>query len=76
MVGCSDHAEAGKALDGILIETTGIADPSPICKTFYENPFVSTYTKIDGVITVVDACHFLDQLTRERSKGAVNQSFL
>jgi len=71
-----EKAEPGgkKALDGILIETTGIADPGPICKTFYGDPFVSNYCKIDGVITVVDSVHFIEQLTRERSAGAVNES--
>mmetsp|Transcript_99167 Transcript_99167/g.214037 ORF Transcript_99167/g.214037 Transcript_99167/m.214037 type:complete len:502 (+) Transcript_99167:82-1587(+) len=63
-----------KALDGILIETTGMADPGPICKTFYGDPFACTYCKIDGVITVVDCVHFIDQLTRERSEGSVNES--
>lgn len=63
-----------KSLDGILIETTGMADPGPICKTFYGDQFVSSICKIDGVITVVDAVHFVEQLTRERSKGSVNES--
>jgi G3E family GTPase len=62
------------AIDGILIETTGVADPGPICKTFYGDLFCSTYCKIDGVITLVDAVHFVEQLTRERSEGAVNES--
>jgi len=69
--------EAGtstKALDGILIETTGIADPGPICKTFYGDTFVNSYCKIDGVLTVVDSVHFIEQLTRERTEGAVNES--
>lgn len=64
----------GKALDGILIETTGLADPGPICKTFYGDAFVSTYCRIDGVITVVDGVNFVKQLTRERTKDAVNES--
>lgn len=64
----------GRALDGILIETTGLADPGPICKTFYGDPFVSTYCRIDGVITLVDGVNFVTQLTRERTKDAVNES--
>jgi len=66
--------EAGRALDGILIETTGVADPGPICKTFYGDPFCTAYCKIDGVITVVDGVNFVTQLTRERSEGSVNES--
>jgi len=61
-------------LDGILIETTGIADPGPIVKTFYSDAFCTNFCKVDGVLTVVDAVHFVEQLTRERSEGAVNES--
>ncbi|CAK0902813.1 unnamed protein product [Prorocentrum cordatum] len=61
-------------IDGILIETTGMADPGPICKTFGADPVVQKYCKIDGVLTMVDARHFLEQLDRERSPGAVNES--
>jgi len=63
-----------KTLDAIIIETTGIADPGPICKTFYGDPFCSAYCRIDGVITLVDCVHFVEQLTRERSEGTVNES--
>jgi len=66
--------DGGQTLHGILIETTGIADPGPICKTFYGDSFVNSYCKIDGVLTVVDSMHFIEQLTRERSEGAVNES--
>jgi hypothetical protein len=30
-----------QALDGILIETTGMADPGPVCKTFNLDPVVN-----------------------------------
>lgn len=30
-----------QALDGILIETTGMADPGPVCKTFGLDPVVN-----------------------------------
>jgi len=69
-----EEGENSRPLDGILIETTGIADPGPICKTFYGDAFVSSYCSIDGVLTVVDALHFAAQLTRERSPDAVNES--
>ncbi|CAJ1327638.1 unnamed protein product, partial [Effrenium voratum] len=61
------------AIDGILIETTGMADPGPVCKTFSLDEVVNRYCKIDGILTVVDAAHFLDQLARERPDGAVNE---
>lgn len=60
-------------LDGILIETTGMADPGPIIKTFQMDKEVQKYCKIDGILTVVDGKHFLGQLRRERPKDAVNE---
>jgi len=60
-------------IDGILIETTGMADPGPICKTFSADPILAKYCRIDGVLTVVDAVHFLDQISRERSEDTVNE---
>jgi len=61
-------------LDGIIIETTGIADPGPIVKTFCMSEEVEKYCKVDGIVTLVDGAHFLSQLTRERAKDAVNES--
>eukprot|EP00440_Ansanella_granifera_P024586 gb/GFBE01026700.1/.p1 GENE.gb/GFBE01026700.1/~~gb/GFBE01026700.1/.p1 ORF type:complete len:488 (+),score=136.63 gb/GFBE01026700.1/:1-1464(+) len=60
-------------LDGILIETTGMADPGPIIKTFGADDVASKYCKIDGIVTVVDCKHFFEQLHRERPKDAVNE---
>ena len=67
-------AAAERVLDGILIETTGLADPGPVCKTFYVEPELRERTCVDCVLTLVDACHFRQQLTRSRSDGAVNES--
>eukprot|EP00439_Symbiodinium_sp_Y106_P087346 s46_g46.t1 len=50
-----------------------MADPGPVCKTFGLDPVVNRYCAIDGIITVVDAAHFLMQLARERPEGAVNE---
>ena len=42
-------------LDGILIETTGVADPGPVVQTFYTDTFEKEVGFLDGVITVADA---------------------
>merc|ERR1719191_524490 len=60
-------------LDGILIETTGMADPGPIINTFGKDDTIRKYCKIDGILTVVDCKHFLTQLNRERPHDAVNE---
>jgi G3E family GTPase len=49
------------AFDGILIETTGLADPAPVAQTFFVDPDVRQQTRLDAVVTVVDARHFLGE---------------
>ncbi|MCM5552978.1 GTP-binding protein [Pleomorphomonas sp. NRK KF1] len=44
--------------DGILIETTGLADPAPVAQTFFMDPDVRRDTRLDAIVTVVDARHF------------------
>jgi G3E family GTPase len=42
-------------LDGIIIETTGLADPSPVAQTFFVDEDVKARTKLDAIVTVADA---------------------
>jgi G3E family GTPase len=44
-------------LDGILIETTGLADPAPVAQTFFVDEEVRAKAKLDSIVTVVDAKH-------------------
>ena len=48
--------------DAILIETTGLADPAPVAQTFFVDDEVSQKTRLDGIVTVVDARHLETQL--------------
>jgi G3E family GTPase len=48
--------------DGILIETTGLADPAPVAQTFFVDEDVRKNTKLDAIVTVVDAKHLLGAL--------------
>jgi G3E family GTPase len=45
------------AFDGILIETTGLADPGPVAQTFFADEEIASKTRIDSIVTVVDAKH-------------------
>ncbi len=47
-------------LDGILIETTGLADPAPVVQTFFVDDDLRDRLALDAVVTVVDAKHFLE----------------
>jgi G3E family GTPase len=46
-----------KNLDGIIVETTGLADPAPVAQTFFVDEDVKRATKLDAIVTVVDAKH-------------------
>lgn len=48
--------------DGIIVETTGLADPAPVAQTFFVDEDVREKTQLDAVITVVDAKHLLLRL--------------
>ena len=43
--------------DGIIVETTGLADPAPVAQTFFVDDDVRAKTERDSVVTVVDALH-------------------
>ena len=41
--------------DGIIIETTGLANPAPVAQTFFVDEGVRSKTRLDAIVTVVDA---------------------
>jgi len=43
--------------DGIIVETTGLADPVPVAQTFFMDDDVRSKTELDAVVTLVDAKH-------------------
>ena len=61
---------AGK-LDGILIETTGLADPAPVASTFFVADDVKAGIRLDAFVTVVDAVNLETNLAQ--SNEAVEQ---
>jgi G3E family GTPase len=52
--------------DGIIVETTGLADPAPVAQTFFADEDVKRATKLDAVVTVVDAKHLPQRLADSR----------
>ena len=63
-----------KDFDGVLIETTGLADPAPVAQTFFVEDKVSERYKLDGIITVVDAKHLIQHLDDEKPEGIENEA--
>ncbi|NNF24892.1 MAG: GTP-binding protein [Rhodobacteraceae bacterium] len=64
------RAEKG-GLDGILIETTGVANPSPVIQTFRADQVLAGTARLDAVVTVVDGAHIGARLAD--SEDAVDQ---
>ena len=63
-----------KDFDGVLIETTGLADPAPVAQTFFVEDKISERYKLDGIITVVDAKHLIQHLDDEKPEGIENEA--
>ena len=52
-------------LDGILIETTGLANPAPVAQTFFTDDEMKNRFRLDAIVTVVDAKHVAQHLDRD-----------
>ena len=46
-------------LDHIIVETTGLADPSPVAQTFFFDDELRDQLELDAIVTLVDAKHLL-----------------
>lgn len=50
--------EAGDLnFERVILETTGMANPGPVCQTFFMDDDIAEYYRLDAVVTVVDAKH-------------------
>lgn len=67
----AEKLRGGAQLDGVLIETTGLADPAPIVRTFRTQGGLDKRTRdafrLDAVVTVVDAKHIRQRLADEQA---------
>jgi G3E family GTPase len=55
----------GRPYDAIILETTGIANPSPIAQTFMALKDLWRNYDLKGIVTVVDAKHVREQVKSE-----------
>lgn len=55
----TDQAAGTYDFDYVIIETTGLAEPSPIAQTFFLDAVIAKAYRLDGVISLVDAKHTL-----------------
>merc|ERR1719443_1247841 len=69
------RVKSGKLhLDGIIIETTGMADPAPVAQTFFVDDDVKEFCRLDGIVTLIDAKHIEQHLDEEKPEGAENEA--
>ena len=57
--------EGTVSFERIVIETTGMANPGPVCQTFFMDDDIADYYRLDAVITVVDAKHGMETLDKQ-----------
>lgn len=68
------------SFERVIIETTGVADPGPVAQTFFMDDEVAESYLLDGILTLVDAKHAVQQLdTRQEARrqvGFADQIFI
>lgn len=67
-------AKRRKDFDAILLETTGLADPSAIIYTIQTNTKLSDNYFIDSIVCLADAKHLNQHLDEKKPEGAINEA--
>ena len=60
--------------NGLIIETTGLADPAPVAQTFFVDDDIQRMYKLDSIITVVDTKTILEHIHETKPDGVENES--
>eukprot|EP01033_Poteriospumella_lacustris_P005001 gene5001-3572_t len=63
-----------KDFQSILLETTGLADPSPIIFTFNTNSLLQDNFRIDSIVCLVDSKHVAIHLDEKKPDGNINEA--
>lgn len=67
-------AKAPGKFDGVIIETTGLADPAPVAQTFFIDEAIANAYKLDCIVAVCDAKHLVERLDDEKPEGVENEA--
>ena len=59
--------------DHILVETSGLADPTPVAATFFADAEIAKQLNLDAIVTLVDAKHVVGHLDDPSLTGHDNQ---
>jgi G3E family GTPase len=63
-----------ESFNGVIIETTGLADPAPVVQTFFVDKDIEKMYKLDCVITVADAKYIIQRLDEVKPEGVENEA--
>lgn len=63
-----------KDFQAIILETTGLADPSPIIFTFSSNALLQDNYRIDSVVCLIDSKHIGLHLDEKKPDGNINEA--
>jgi G3E family GTPase len=66
--------ERREKFDHILVETSGLADPSPVAATFFVDPELGREVHLDAIVTLVDSKHAGAHLDDPQLRGHDNQA--
>jgi len=66
------HQGRGDAVQRMVVETTGLADPAPILHTLMTDPLLASRYRLDGVVTTVDGVNGASTL--DNHEEAVKQA--
>ena len=63
-----------ESFNGVIIETTGLADPAPVIQTLFVDQEIEKMYKLDSVITVTDAKYIIERLDEKKPEGVENEA--
>jgi len=61
-------------IDHIVVETSGLADPTPVAATFFADADMARQVVMDAIVTLVDARHIAEHLHDPVLDGGPNQA--
>jgi G3E family GTPase len=64
--------ESNRAIDRIIVETSGLADPAPVVQSFILDEALASRITLDAIVTVVDARHVSRQLAHDEAAEQVS----
>ncbi|MBB3903737.1 G3E family GTPase [Methylobacterium brachythecii] len=69
--GIGDLMTSGRAIDRLIVETSGLADPAPVIQSFVLDDVLKAHVQLDAIVTVADARHFAIQIGRDEAREQV-----